>query len=70
MRSAGEDGCQALAVQGEANVAHCVHARVQAMQAAGVNSAVNGASRIAKRPGQLADGDDSVLPLCEFRKVT
>jgi hypothetical protein len=65
--SAGEDGRQAVAVQGEASVAHCVNAPVKAMQTASVDFSVNGASRIAKRPGQLTNRDHPMLALCEFR---
>ncbi len=66
--SAGEDGGQASAVKRETSVADGVDARVEPMQATGLDGAIDGAAGIAERAGQLTDRYDAMLPLCEFRE--
>jgi hypothetical protein len=47
---------------------HRVNARVESMQATSVGSAVDGAPRIAERPGQLTNRNHSMLPFREICK--
>jgi hypothetical protein len=51
----GENGCQAVAMKGEAGMSHRVNAWMKPMQAAGIDGAVDRAPRITERPRQLAD---------------
>lgn len=70
IRSAGEDGGQAAAMWREVGVTHGVDARMEAVETTRVNRAIHSAAGVAKRPGQLANRNDAMLPLCELRKVS
>lgn len=49
-------------------MANCVDTLVEAMQTTALNRTRYSIARITKRPGQLPDRDDPMLPSGEFRK--